>query len=163
MTDPAVRPMLAELDHEYRTRYAQAASAEMHRYPPEEFDPPDGAVILLEEHGTAVAGGAFRRYNATTAEFKRIWTSSRHRRRGLARRVLAELEAEAARRGYQRVHLTTGPRQPEAHALYLATGYTPRYDRSLPPEVVGIHPFDKPLAPRPHTPGRHHPDKERPR
>jgi GNAT superfamily N-acetyltransferase len=51
-------------------------------------------------------------------ELKRIWTDSSLRRQGLARRVLVELEAEARRRGYTRVFLGTGPRQPEATALY---------------------------------------------
>jgi hypothetical protein len=56
---------------------------------------------------------------------------------------VAELERIARLRGYSRVYLTTGWRQPEAVALYLATGYTPLYDRSLPAEAVGPHPFEK--------------------
>ena len=36
----------------------------------------------IDEHGESVAGGAFRRYDPDTAEFKRIWTHSAHRRRG---------------------------------------------------------------------------------
>jgi GNAT superfamily N-acetyltransferase len=71
-----------------------------------------------------VTGGAFRRFDDQTAELKRIWTDSGHRRRGLARALLDELEAEITVRGYRRVYLTTGDRQPEAEALYLATGYT---------------------------------------
>jgi GNAT superfamily N-acetyltransferase len=59
-----------------------------------------------------------------TTEFKRIWASRDHRRQGLARRVLAELEAQAVRQGYTRVYLGTGPRQPEAVALYQTSGYT---------------------------------------
>ena len=71
-----------------------------------------------------VTGGAFRRFDDRTAELKRIWTDSAYRRRGLARALLAELEADIALRGYLRIYLTTGDRQPEAEALYLATGYT---------------------------------------
>lgn len=92
-----------------------------------------------------MAGGAFRRYDEVTAELKRIWTHSAHRRRGLARRVLDELEREITARGYRRIYLTTGPRQPEAKGLYLATGYTPLYDPELPPEQIGKHPFEKEL------------------
>ena len=33
------------------------------------------------------------------------------------------LEAEIVARGYRRIYLTTGDKQPEAEALYLATGY----------------------------------------
>ena len=45
--------------------------------------------------------------------------------------VLAELESRAAARGYARMHLTTGPRQPEAKALYLAAGWTPLFDPAV--------------------------------
>ena len=92
-----------------------------------------------------VSGGAFRRHDAVTAELKRIWTAASHRRRGLARHTLAVLEREIAARGYRRIYLTTGPRQPEAVRLYRAAGYTPDFDESLPAERIGIHPFTKDL------------------
>ncbi|MDT7711256.1 MAG: hypothetical protein QOG20_6863 [Pseudonocardiales bacterium] len=143
-TDPLVVPMLTELDHEYWTRYRHSLgdiAEEMTRGAA--FGPPDGGVVLLLEDGGPVAGGAFRRHDERTAELKRIWTHSAHRRRGLARRVLDELEREIRARGYRRIYLTTGPRQPEAMALYLATGYRPLYDPALDPEVIGPHPFEK--------------------
>jgi GNAT superfamily N-acetyltransferase len=143
--DPLAEPLLRELRDDYVSRYGATAHAEMDRYPAEEFAPPDGVLLLLLEGGEPVAGGAYRRYDADTAELKRIWTHSGHRRRGLARRVLAELERAAAVRGYRRIYLTTGPRQPEARALYLATGYTPLYDRCADPEALGPHPFEKHL------------------
>lgn len=146
-TDPLVRPMLAELDREYGARYGhtlgdldEEAAREASR-----FAPPSGGLVLLLEDGVPVAGGAFRRRDPGTAELKRIWTGSAHRRRGLARRVLAELEGAIAARGYRRIYLTTGPRQPEARRLYLTSGYTPLYDPDLPPEEVGPHPFEKHL------------------
>ena len=58
--------------------------------------------------------------------------SAAHRRRGLARRVLTELEQRAGARGYTRMYLTTGPRQPEAKALYLTAGWTPLFDPAVP-------------------------------
>ncbi|MEV5320210.1 GNAT family N-acetyltransferase [Streptomyces sp. NPDC052687] len=146
VSDPRVRPLLRELGDEYSRRYGKDAHAELSRYPDEEFTAPYGGVLLLLlEAGEPVAGGAFRRYDPETAELKRIWTHSAHRRRGLARRVVAELEREAAARGYRRVHLTTGPRQPEARALYLATGYTPLFDTDADPETIGPLPFEKHL------------------
>jgi GNAT superfamily N-acetyltransferase len=83
--------------------------------------------------GRTVTGGAFRRFDAETAELKRIWTHSRHRRRGYARALLAALEAEIGARGYRCIYLTTGDRQPEAEALYLSAGYT-RLPEPLPAE-----------------------------
>ncbi|MFC8088816.1 GNAT family N-acetyltransferase [Streptomyces sp. NPDC057301] len=152
VSDTRVEPLLRELGDEYSRRYGRDAHAELARYPDEEFTAPHGGVLLLlVEAGEPVAGGAFRRYDATTAELKRIWTHSAHRRRGLARRVVAELEREASVRGYRRVYLTTGPRQPEARGLYLAAGYTPLFDTEADPETIGPLPFEKHLAVQEHT------------
>jgi GNAT superfamily N-acetyltransferase len=150
MHDPRVRPLLDELALEYDARYGHrfgrgAAAEELNRYPASEFQAPGGALLVVQENGVSVAGGAFRRYDADTAEFKRIWTHSAHRRRGLARLVLAELEALAGRRGYRRVYLTTGPRQPEAKHLYLNTGYQAQFDLDADPETIKSLAFTKNL------------------
>ncbi|WP_425862108.1 GNAT family N-acetyltransferase [Arthrobacter sp. TWP1-1] len=150
LDDPRVRPLLDELAVEYETRYADLfgagnAAAELNRYPAEEFAAPDGAVLIIQENGVSVAGGAFRRYSPDTAEFKRIWTHSQHRRRGLARRVMTELEAKAVELGYRRVYLTTGPRQPEARGLYLNTGYEAHFDVDAAPESLPFLAFSKDL------------------
>jgi GNAT superfamily N-acetyltransferase len=135
-SDPLAAPLFAELTVEYDTRYGDlfgGAAEELTRYPAEEFLPPDGELVLLLEAGAPVAGGAFRRHpDAGTAEVKRMWTAAAHRRRGRARRVLGELEERAAARGYTRMYLTTGPRQPEAKALYLTAGWTPLFDPAVP-------------------------------
>lgn len=153
LDDSRVRPLLDELAVEYETRYADLfgegnAAKELEKYPAKEFAAPGGALLILQEAGESVAGGALRRYDEDTAEFKRIWTHSQHRRRGLARRVLAELEAKAIKLGYRRVYLTTGPRQPEARALYLNTGYEALFDVDAPPATLQFLAFAKEL-PRP--------------
>jgi GNAT superfamily N-acetyltransferase len=150
MGDPRVQPLLDELAVEYDARYGNlfgrgAAAEELNRYPAEEFDAPHGALLIVQQRGESIAGGAYRRHGPQTAEFKRIWTHSAHRRRGLARFVLAELESLAARRGYRRVYLTTGPRQPEAKHLYLNTGYEAQFDLSADPETIGPLAFTKNL------------------
>ncbi|MCV6978308.1 GNAT family N-acetyltransferase [Mycobacterium bourgelatii] len=93
--------------------------------PPGEFEAPDGGMLIGVLDGHPVTGGAFCRYDADTAELKRVWTHREHRRRGYARALLAALEAEIAARGYRKVYLVTGNRQPEAEELYRAEGYTP--------------------------------------
>ncbi|RKN03221.1 GNAT family N-acetyltransferase [Streptomyces radicis] len=148
MSDPLTEPLRRELEREYTERYGIDASGEMARYPDAEFAPPHGLLLLLLQDGAPVAGGAYRRFDADTAELKRIWTRSGFRRRGLARRVVAELERAAAARGYRRVYLTTGPRQPEARGLYLASGYTPLFDTAPDPETIGPLPFEKRLVER---------------
>ena len=146
--DPLAAPLIAELALEYSSRYGGTREAmldDLTTYPAEEFAYPQGALLVLTHDGLPIAGGAFRQFDSTTAELKRIWTSVDHRKRGLGKAVVRELEREIELRGYNRVFLTTGPRQPEAVALYLSSGYTPLYDASLSPEEVGVHPFEKQL------------------
>lgn len=146
--DPALQPLLDELVVEYGTRYARLTpNSQLTEVPASDFLPPDGAFLLVTELGESIAGGALRRYDDDTAEVKRVWTSARHRRRGLAHRVMAELERKARELGYRRLHLTTGPRQPEARALYLASGYQPRFDVTADPETIGPLAFGKELTP----------------
>ncbi|RKE21114.1 GNAT family N-acetyltransferase [Streptomyces sp. TLI_171] len=144
--DRLTEPLVRELTHEYVTRYGPGGQEEMARYGAEEFAPPDGLLLLLLRDGEPVAGGAYRRYDRDTAELKRMWTAAGHRRQGLGRRVLAELEAAAATAGYRRIFLTTGPLQPEAKGLYLAAGYTPLFDLDEQPAEFRPLPFEKHLA-----------------
>ena len=71
----------------------------------------------------AIGSGGGVRPPGRRAELKRIWTDSGHRRRGHGKALLAELERRIADRGYRRIYLTTGDRQPEAEALYESAGY----------------------------------------
>jgi GNAT superfamily N-acetyltransferase len=132
--DPLAEPLLAELALEYASRYrapVESVSKWLRTYPAHEFAPPDGALLIGLRDGLPVTGGAFRRFDDDTAELKRIWTDSRYRRRGFARALLVELEAAIVVRGYRRIYLTTGDKQPEAEELYLSTGYV-RLDEPLP-------------------------------
>jgi GNAT superfamily N-acetyltransferase len=124
--DPLSQPLLAELAVEYAQRYGGTPEAHLSwlPVPPAELAPPDGGLVIGLLDGVPVTGGAFRRLDPDTVEFKRIWTDSGCRRRGYAKALLDELEATAARRGYRRVYLITGNRQPEAEAMYRTTGYT---------------------------------------
>ncbi|ARC58115.1 putative N-acetyltransferase YsnE [Frondihabitans sp. 762G35] len=145
------RPLVDDLARDYDERYEPTdgvpSSAELGRYPAELFAPASGgAFLILRASGRAVAGGAFLRLDADTAEMKRVWTHPDHRRRGLARRVMDELEAEARSRGYRTARLTTGARQPEALGLYLALGYEPLFDLDGDLEEISYLRFAKPLA-----------------
>ena len=149
--DPLAEPLLAELALEYASRYrspVEAVSKWLRTYPAEEFAPPNGALVIGLRGDQPVTGGAFRRFDDETAELKRIWTDSRYRRQGYAKALLVELESEIAARGYRRVYLTTGDKQPEAEELYLTTGYV-RLDVPLPADGDENYPvaFLKRLAP----------------
>ncbi|RQR62647.1 GNAT family N-acetyltransferase [Burkholderia sp. Bp9125] len=151
--DVRAQPLIDALIDEYATRYRAyrpdslgSAREELARYPAERFAPPEGAFVLLLRDGETIGGGAFKRYDAHTAELKRIWTHADLRRQGLARRIVEALEVRAAQQGYQRIYLTTGFRQPEAWALYDRTGYTRLFDSSIAPEVYFHLPFGKDLV-----------------
>jgi GNAT superfamily N-acetyltransferase len=96
-------------------------------------------IALLKHTVVAYAGnapvgcGAFKEYAPDSVEIKRMFVQPAYRQRGVARAVLAELEAWAAELGYATCVLETGKRQPEAIALYQRSGYafTPNYGQYI--------------------------------
>lgn len=150
-SDPLARPLVDDLARDYDERYGLndgiPSSFELQRYPAELFSAEQGgAFVLLLRSGEAIAGGGFKRENDTTAEIKRVWTHPGFRRQGLAKRVMAQLERVAEHRGYTRVELTTGARQPEAVALYLGLGYAPLFDLNGDFEQISYLAFAKQLG-----------------
>jgi len=92
----------------------------------DDVTPPRGVFLVAYLDGRSVGCGALRPFSEAghgVAEIKRMYTSPSARRRGVSRAVLARLESEAAGFGYRRLQLQTGLRQPEAMALYAASGY----------------------------------------
>jgi len=88
------------------------------------FVEPDGVFLVVrDDDGAAVACGGVARFDETRGELKRMYVVPDHRGRGLGRRVLVELEAEARRLGYESLVLETGDRQGEALRLYTSAGY----------------------------------------
>ncbi|MFC9942403.1 GNAT family N-acetyltransferase [Streptomyces pratensis] len=95
------------------------------------FVPPRGLYLLAyDEQGRPLATGGWRSqeqnaegYSDGDAEIKRMFVITEGRGRGLARRILAALEADARAAGRKRMVLETGDQQPEAVALYTSSGY----------------------------------------
>lgn len=91
-----------------------------------------GAWIGLEQpDGSPAAGGAYRRYDSTTAELAQLWTNPRLRRQGLARKVLGHLEFLADRSGYDRLYAVAEPGHDVLRKVLLAAGYSALGDESL--------------------------------
>ncbi|MEV0368261.1 GNAT family N-acetyltransferase [Streptomyces sp. NPDC050636] len=119
---------LAELvQQEYVRRYGDADITPLD---PEMFAPPNGMYLLAYEDERPLATGGWRvsedtaeGYAAGDAEIKRMFVLPEARGRGLARRILAALEADARAAGRTRMVLETGTEQPEAIALYASSGY----------------------------------------
>lgn len=117
----AARALIAELDAELIERYP---GHDQYGIRTDGFEDAGGRFYVLYVGGEPVGCGAVRPYR-DAAELKRIFVKRLHRGRGLSRAILTHLEAEAARAGYRRAVLETGPRQQEAIGLYQATGWTP--------------------------------------
>lgn len=79
--------------------------------------------VVAYENGRPVGCGAIKEYSPGTVEIKRMYTSPGSRGKGIAGRILSELEAWAAELGYETCILETGKRLPEAVRLYQKNGY----------------------------------------
>ncbi len=71
----------------------------------------------------AVGCGGLRTLDDTHGEIKRMYVIPERRGTGISTALLAALEGEARARGWDRVVLETGDRQPDAIRLYEREGY----------------------------------------
>ena len=119
--------LVEEVQQEYVVRYGGRDETPLD---PLMFEPPDGSFFVGYLGDEPVATAAWRRSGVEalgttrTAEVKRMYVAPVARGRGLARQLLAHLEADAAGLGFEALVLETGTRQPEAMSLYESSGYT---------------------------------------
>ncbi|MCX5381929.1 GNAT family N-acetyltransferase [Streptomyces sp. NBC_00083] len=128
---PDARKLNDQVQLEYVERYGDGGDVTY--LEPAMFLPPRGLyLIAYDGAGRPVATGGWRgqeaneeNYRDGDAELKRMYVVPEARGLGLARRILAALEADARAAGRTRMVLETGIKQPEAIALYTSTGYEP--------------------------------------
>ena len=137
----AVRAYIAELSVRFEEGFDpdRGISAADH-----EVSPPAGLFLLASLHGEPVGCGVLKFHPPAQAHLKRMWVDSSVRGLGLGRRLLAELEAQAAAHGVRTLQLETHRSLTEAISLYRAAGY-----REVPPfndEPYAHHWFEKVLA-----------------
>jgi GNAT superfamily N-acetyltransferase len=127
ITHPDAALLVEEVQQEYVVRYGNPDETPLE---PGYFDAPQGAFFVGYLDGRPVATGAWRlRHDVLvdgsdrTAEVKRMYVVPAARGRGLARAMLAHLEATAREAGAEVMVLETGSAQPEAIALYESSGY----------------------------------------
>jgi GNAT superfamily N-acetyltransferase len=119
--------LLAEAGREARALYPELFAAGSP--PPTNAPLGEREVYLLAwREGVAVGCGALRRLDQHRGELRRMFVTQHARREGVARALLARLEADALALGYRRLLLETGTRQKPAAALYRAAGW-----RRIPP------------------------------
>lgn len=107
---------LAERDGEEHGFYAQFNNIDLINH-----------VFVAYDSENAVSCGAIKTFESGTmddaVEVKRMYTLPEYRGKGIAARLLGELEKWAAELGYGRCVLETGLKQPEAIRLYEKSGY----------------------------------------
>ncbi len=135
-----LRAYFEELDRRSDTGFDPAAgiSAEPH-----ELTPPRGGLLVAYLHGEPVGCGAVKHHEGEPTEVKRMWVSPAARGLGLGRRLLAELEAQAAASGARMTRLETNRALVEAIALYRSAGY--REVPAFNDEPFADHWFEKEL------------------
>ena len=152
--DAGPRWVVARAEAELVARYEDLDDTER-GLTPAMFDPPAGAFVVarVSVQRDPVGGVGLRTVAGRTGagggvgEVKRLWVDPASRGHGVGRALMAALEDAARDLGMVELELATGDRQPEAVALYTATGWRRRFEDAdgnrLPP---GYLRFTKPLT-----------------
>jgi len=128
---------LAERDGEDHSFYAQFNKIDKIKH-----------VVVAYENDQPVGCGAIKEYAPDTMEVKRMYTSPESRGKGIASKVLRELEVWASELAHEKCILETGKKQPEAIGLYKKNGYKiiPNYGQYA--EIESSLCFEKHLSNR---------------
>jgi len=106
---------------------ARALYPELHSggapWPSNSPTPSGGTYVIAYEVENPVGCGALRPIDSATVEVRRMYVLKSARRAGVARKILAVLEASASRMGYKVMRLETGNRQQPAMSLYESFGF----------------------------------------
>ncbi|MBW6506287.1 MAG: GNAT family N-acetyltransferase [Rhodobacteraceae bacterium] len=105
--------------------HADTPPQSIHMLPAGALAAPGIAFFVMREGGVPLGMGALKRIDAAHAEIKSMHILHEARGRGLARRMLNHLMAEAKAAGFSRLSLETGaqPSFAAARALYASAGF----------------------------------------
>ncbi|AGT10805.1 transcriptional regulator, MarR family (plasmid) [Paracoccus aminophilus JCM 7686] len=105
---------------------------------------PRGAFLVARSDGMVIGCAGLKGTDKGYAEIKRVWVAPSARGLGLARQMMAGLEARAAALGISCLRLDTNSALPEAVALYRALGWAeiPRFNDDPYPDLF----FEKNLG-----------------
>jgi GNAT superfamily N-acetyltransferase len=81
--------------------------------------------VAFNDDGLPLGCGGVRQLSETEAEVKRMFVRPESRGSGVSTAVLARIEEYGRERGWQRLLLETGDRQPDAVRFYTREGYEP--------------------------------------
>jgi ribosomal protein S18 acetylase RimI-like enzyme len=101
----------------------------------------DPQLLLVAEHDGTLVGVVLGTFDGRRGWILRLAVDPAHRRRGIASRLVGELETRFAALGCPRVNLLVMPDNVEALRFWQALGYVPL------PDVLCSKPISTPTAP----------------
>jgi DNA-binding MarR family transcriptional regulator/GNAT superfamily N-acetyltransferase len=143
-SSPVARQCLAEYAAEIGQRFPEGFDQAV-LVPPAEAIGASGAFLVAREQHRLVGCGVVRTFASGIGEIRHVWVHAQARRLGLGRRMLHELERQAAARDLRTVRLDTHEVLTEAISMYRSSGY-----REIPPYDDNPHAhhwFEKVLSP----------------
>ena len=120
-----VKELIKALDKELRGYYGDIQDS----YTPHNDVSKGFPTILIEQAGKPIGCGAFKPYDKTSAELKRVFLKKEARGKGLSKLMVKALEDWMLERNLSIARLETGGKQLEALGLYQKLGYKviPKY------------------------------------
>jgi putative acetyltransferase len=141
-TSPGAQALIAQSEALMTALYPSESN---HFEPAANLRPPHGAFWGAWLGDQLVGCGGVKHHDGY-GEIKRLFVLDSARGRGVARQLMAQLEAGLAERGVALARLETGIHQPEALALYRRLGYQERGPfGSYAPDPLSVF-FEKVLA-----------------
>jgi GNAT superfamily N-acetyltransferase len=122
LSAPVVQRLISALNAELEARYPEEG-ANFFRLDPEEVAEGRGAFLVAYLANIPVGCGAVRMIEPALAEIKRMYVDPAVRGRRVGRQIVVALEAHTRQLGAKRIVLETGPRQPDAIAMYAHAGF----------------------------------------
>jgi GNAT superfamily N-acetyltransferase len=133
LASPVAQRLISLLNAELEARYPEEG-ANFFRLDPEEVSEGRGAFLVAYLDDKPMGCGAVRMIEPAVAEIKRMYVDRKLRGRRVGRQIVLALEAQAIQLGAKRIVLETGPRQPDAIAMYAHAGF---YEIPLYGEYIG--------------------------
>lgn len=117
--NPDFHKLITILDNELHSRYGETQLKYNSYNKIESLN----TIVIAYREDQPVGCGCFKYYDKDSVEIKRMIVIPEFRGRGIAKRILLELEIWAIEKGFSRSVLETGIKQPEAIRFYSKLGY----------------------------------------